>query len=499
MPAVGWQDPSLSFTSEVADASIGLLGAHTAHTLTHIMKYILYRSFRPQEQLMLLPLPVDSLSDDDQLGLSSSSESEAGQASVGGCRCSKLSTFRDCFAEVDQAQVAEHRKTFQALHKLDQDAFIFDSLRQQSDTDDKGIIRYNFMGTPVCQETWRQIWQIGTSRFRRLKLAVSQGHRAAPVDLRFLKKKATGERAALRSAVFSFLQNLWETVGEVLPEDGPEAQDAVFEEDPAAGPPDAWVAQVVEVQVPGAPVHHHLALADTVRYLPPGTIYEYFRQFNSVEGERCSWRTFLCTWKENFSHRLRFRHKRQHAVCSTCVKYKLLVRNLNHDLLQRTHQLRLYQRHLDSQYSDRKVLWAHRSTSRRHEGEILIELDGVDQAKFAWPRSPKVTECKQFDGLPRPRLHCTGLIAHGHFRMIYISEADRKKNGAYTAHLLAAALTRLQKAGVPLEQMTLRVGMDNTSRENKNATVARTLMWLVGSRRVRSACWEFLVSGILMN
>ena len=65
-----------------------------------------------------------------------------------------------------------------------------------------------------------------------------------------------------------------------------------------------------------------------------------------------------------------------------------------------------------------------------------MEIDAVDQAKMSWPRS-RVMISKEFAGVPRPRLHVTGVTVHGYSKTAYITEADRKKDSNYTCQLLA--------------------------------------------------------------
>ena len=140
------------------------------------------------------------------------------------------------------------------------------------------------------------------------------------------------------------------------------------------------------------------------------------------------------------------------------------------------------------------MLGTWRAASRQHDDVILIELDGVDQAKFAWPRS-EVFSSKDLAQFKRPRLHVTGLICHGWFRHVYVSEADRKKNGNYTCYLLAHAITRLQSRGAEPHRKLLRVNLDNTARENKNQFTMRMAMWLVSTNRVGAVSFSFLRTG----
>ena len=55
----------------------------------------------------------------------------------------------------------------------------------------------------------------------------------------------------------------------------------------------------------------------------------------------------------------------------------------------RQDQMKQYAAHLQSQYNDRLQYWQSRGSSRlRTPYEATIIVDGIDQAKFAYPRSP---------------------------------------------------------------------------------------------------------------
>ena len=113
-----------------------------------------------------------------------------------------------------------------------------------------------------------------------------------------------------------------------------------------------------------------------------------------------------------------------------------------------------------------------------------MELDAVDQSKFAWPRSMHM-QSKDLAGVARPRLHVTGALVHGYFKYVYVSEADRKKDSNYTIHILANIITRLRNFGVNMSETHLRINLDNTCRENKSQKVFRYLAWLVSTGLVK--------------
>ena len=101
-----------------------------------------------------------------------------------------------------------------------------------------------------------------------------------------------------------------------------------------------------------------------VRYLPPGAMREYWEQFQQLEAlGQVSFSLFWKVWKTEFAH-LKFRGTSSHAVCSTCLHHKMLLKELSPYLYARKQQAVLFHAHLVAQYRDRQVYWALRGSSR---------------------------------------------------------------------------------------------------------------------------------------
>ena len=108
-------------------------------------------------------------------------------------------------------------------------------------------------------------------------------------------------------------------------------------------------------------------------------------------------------------------------------------------------------------------------------GYISLICDGMDQAKFAYPRSP-VMMGKQFSNLSRPRAHIVGMKLHGKAVFFAVSRADCAKDANHHFEFIAAALTMIQKKfQLNLRQCHLHVQSDNCCREVKNNSVLRGL------------------------
>eukprot|EP00439_Symbiodinium_sp_Y106_P064717 s3991_g10.t1 len=206
------------------------------------------------------------------------------------------------------------------------------------------------------------------------------------------------------------------------------------------------------------------------RYLPPGSMRDQFQQFLATGHGKCSWYVFWYTWKQNFPN-LVFRGKRQHAICSTCTRHRLLISCLDSEAAKARQRL-LYERHLSDQYKDREVYWQARSQSRRREATdlICVVCDSIDQAKFAWPRA-KFLLSKQFDSFHRPRLHVTACLAHGYLANLFMSHSDVRQCGSTTVEILAHTLSEIKEQGVDIAKKNIHVQLDNASSTNKNGTV----------------------------
>ena len=175
---------------------------------------------------------------------------------------------------------------------------------------------------------------------------------------------------------------------------------------------------------------------------------------------------------------MKFRSERQHPECATCVRHKFLIRSLGHHLLARQKQMDEYHAHRDSQYQDRLQYWAVRGLSRAGGSTVTLICDGMDQAKFAYPRH-RCLKSKEFHQFARPKAHIVGILVHGRAIIFAVSEADIPKDASTHTELLAFALTKLQEQGECLSEMSVRVQCDNTPREIKNNVVTAFLASLV--------------------
>lgn len=339
---------------------------------------------------------------------------------------------------------------------------------------------YSFLGHSVCRVAFATLMGVSWApRLNTIFKAVLEGRRAPPVDQRYMLRKDAAPKP-VTSEVYTYLQSLYESVAETLPLD--RKSDKTASKEVWSGDEDAYAIPATG------------CASDELRYLPPGTVYDLWRQYNATIGQNCSWHTFHRCWKNDFSKKLTFRDKYLFSVCPVCVQHKLLIRHLSTDLNARVRQRALFDRHLASQLRDRQCYWSMRASSRRQNKTIVCILDGMDQGKYATPRS-KVFESHHFDKYSRPRLHVWGLLCHGYVAALSISDADVVKGGSTTAGLCVWLLTTLKRHGVDLSDSTFVLQLDNTGSSNKNNCVLSLASYLTQIGLVNSFVLSFLRTG----
>ena len=324
--------------------------------------------------------------------------------------------------------------------------------------------------------------------------------------MRYLKKglptKGNDGAESSRGRVATFLRGVYESVAETLPDvrdetyDGPTAGDFTVnlpeaEQDPYAQAMSGTTGRMklktstrgVRTQRMGMSINtsRRPDYGLEKRWLPPGFMKDYYEQFLATEkmlniesSQQVAFSTFWRVWYQDFGEILQFRPTSSHAICATCVRHKLLIKSMSSHLRARQAQVELFASHLRSQYADRITYWDLRAQSRlRNHTDVLVILDGMDQAKFQYPRSD-LWKSKELQGLQRPRAHVTGAIIHGRAVVFVISPADMRKDANSSIELLGYCLQLLSKE-LDLSKITLHIQADNTSREVKNNIVLRWL------------------------
>lgn len=220
------------------------------------------------------------------------------------------------------------------------------------------------------------------------------------------------------------------------------------------------------------------------RWLPPGHMLDYYDQMKIAEegltpvSFACFWRT----WLREFPH-LKFRSESSHAMCTVCLRHKLLLRQFANHLRAREAQKRMYIEHLKAQFADRAVYYSLRGDSRlKSSPTIILMIDSMDQCKFIYPRSGVLFRSKELSTMIRPKAHITGILCHGFFFMISISAQDLRKDSSTMVELLARCLTILSDDfSVDLTRASVYIQSDNTPRECKNNIMLQWLAKLVAN------------------
>ena len=348
----------------------------------------------------------------------------------------------------------------------------------------------------------------GNTRFARLKRAVDNQEAGPPPDMRFLNRpKARTDGDAPIAKVSSFLEGIYHSVAETLPDVVDLKDDAGVEytchTDGSCDPPDGYAAILgagirkpvlkVRRKKKGLQLHPERTHHREIRFLPPGTIKDYYEQFCASEQCRISFRAFWKCWNTEFSF-LRFRPTSSHAQCGVCCHHKVMMKELSRFILARKRQAKLYHHHLLSQYRDRQKYWEMRASSRLQvQGHLTLILDGMDQMKFQFPRSP-YSQAKDLSLMMRPKLHIVGLILHGLMVMFAICDHDHPKDSSVMSELLCHALT-LAGRRVKLSDHHIHVVSDNTTRETKNNTTLRLIASLTIHGKIMGGSLRNLRSG----
>ena len=362
-------------------------------------------------------------------------------------------------------------------------------------------LKYYVNDESVCKSAFASLHFMGTNpRLATLLKAVFEAKLAAPIDVRYITKKPGTTPSPKSGEVYSYLESLYHSVAESLPDD----TEADFKPHHVAAPEsDDELAEQANIIIRGGNRSTLGSLKDSgVRYLPPGSLYDQYKQYLALEFPHVSFNTFISVWKKDFPN-LQFRGKRQHAICATCTRDRLLIKAL--PVTARLKQRLLYERHLADQYHDRQQYWQIRAASRTtaqnvaqnvgcENRTLALIIDSVDQQKFSWPRA-RFLLSKDFGTFNRPRLHCTAVIVHGWGVWTFISHSDIRMCGSSTVEMLSYVFSELQEAGCPLHTMNVNIQMDNTSTTNKNATVFSWMGACVSMGICRTMCASFLRTG----
>ena len=201
----------------------------------------------------------------------------------------------------------------------------------------------------------------------------------------------------------------------------------------------------------------------------------------------------------DFGGTLRIRARSHHARCAVCTRHQLIIKRLPHGPAKIA-QIGEYKSHLLRQYRDRQIYWSHRSESRSQSSsgtpitEISIILDGMDQAKHAYPKSRYIEGSKEFSSWSRPKLAATTIIAHGHAVLVGLSPDHVSTSGSRTIELVAHLMTKTLTY-IDWPRCFVRLEADNCSKELKHQTALRVFATMIALHRLRGCEFNYLQSG----
>ncbi|CAK9008254.1 FO synthase subunit 1 [Durusdinium trenchii] len=197
------------------------------------------------------------------------------------------------------------RKEWAELHKLDQDNVAFQRARDILRASPEGArTAWIFLDQQVCLRCFKALHALGSGRFARIKAAVARGDAAPPVDLRYLAKAKhhADKTSELFSGVFSFLEQIYNSIAESLPD----VRDCTYDSplDPYAIMVDTESSQrdpsQQSTQEPKSTSKRHrrgvavdplrtVQAGCEVRWLPPGAIKDYWVQYKQQAPGQADW------------------------------------------------------------------------------------------------------------------------------------------------------------------------------------------------------------------
>lgn len=83
-------------------------------------------------------------------------------------------------------------------------------------------------------------------------------------------------------------------------------------------------------------------------------------------------------------------YKLRFTQCDLCYHFKDAIQNAT-NLEEKLGALAQYREHLSSQYADRTIQWGLQELAVDPMSNLIVmQIDGVDQAKYKIPRDPKL-------------------------------------------------------------------------------------------------------------
>ena len=165
----------------------------------------------------------------------------------------------------------------------------------------------------MCRGAFARLHMMGINpRLGGVLKNVMEGKHVPDIDVRYLKRKNT-QRSFKAGEVASYLETLYNSVAESLPEYSNNRED--FSDSDVE---DAKQSNIL-LGSESTPTDETQMFDEKTRFLPPGSMFDQYRQYLALGNSKCSFFTFVVVWRQHFPHLL-FRGAQQHAVCSVCAQ-----------------------------------------------------------------------------------------------------------------------------------------------------------------------------------
>jgi hypothetical protein len=131
--------------------------------------------------------------------------------------------------------------------------------------------------------------------------------------------------------------------------------------------------------------------------------------------------TFVDRYNKIWKFYLKVRTPTEHAQCTMCFKLQGVIADAGQSIECRRQAAKELQEHHRAQYRDRLLYWNLRLASQCDSDVLVIILDAMDKAKFAWPRWPWHRRPHDLDDVIRPKMNFTAVLAHGYLAYLFMS------------------------------------------------------------------------------
>ena len=392
----------------------------------------------------------------------------------------------NCKAKFKQSDLDEYQLQFTDCGQELRLKKVFDKVRdvfKAGGSDPKKVMPWTVMKQPVCRRFFESVHGVGHGSLDKLVAYAKNGHMDLPGRAPRLQREAPAS-ATVDTWFVTIYRDLAEPLA--LPGSGDIAEasseDMVQHEVIASDHPLAALSMNLR-QSRGDPDPHGRVYAPK-RYLNFGSEQQLFQFYQEDEdsGSQVSRSTFKKAWAK-WQKFLPLKNSGEGSKCNTCADLTLQ----RAEATEPSDRIRidgLKQQHLQTVMADRSYsVRCNKAASRpdvwlKSKNQSLfckLEIDGMDQSKFAIPRMKQMAGTSSYAKCWRPAIHVTGALLFGQIEYYAVMSPDLAKDSNMNATVTCRVLELMQEKldtlghdqfGFPGE---LVVMCDNTPREAKNS------------------------------